>query len=128
MFRDAFDFSRKCQECQRAGGRLKKAALPLHPLIIKVPFQQWGLDIVGPITPASSQQHKYILTATDYFTRWVEAIPLRLVNSEQVISFLDSFIITRFGVPESLIFDNATYFSSVKLTEYALEKGIKLKY
>ena len=45
-----------------------------------------------------------------------------------MISFLDSFIITRFGVPESLIFDNATYFSSVKLTEYALEIGIKLKY
>ena len=51
-----------------------------------------------------------------------------MVNSEQVISFLDSFIITRFGVPKSLIFDNATYFSSIKLTEYALEKGIKLKY
>ena len=51
-----------------------------------------------------------------------------MVNSEQVISFLDSFIITRFGVPESLIFDNETYFSSVKLMEYALEKGIKLKY
>ena len=31
-------------------------------------------------------------------------------------------------MPESLIFDNATYFSSIKLTEYALEKGIKLKY
>ena len=45
-----------------------------------------------------------------------------------MISFLYSFIITRFGVPESLIFGNATYFSSVKLTEYALEKGIKLKY
>ena len=51
-----------------------------------------------------------------------------MVNSEQVITFLDSFIVTRFGVTESLIFDNATYFSSVKLTEYALEKGIKLKY
>ena len=51
-----------------------------------------------------------------------------MVNSEQVISFLDSFIVTRFGVPESLIFDNATDFSSVKLTKYALEKGIKLKY
>ena len=106
---------------------MKKAVLPLQPVIIEVPFQQWGLDIVGPITPPSSQQYKYILIATNYFTRWVEAIPLRVVNSEQGISFLDSFIITRFGVPESLIFDNATYFSSVKLTEYALEKGIKLK-
>ena len=55
LFKDAYAFARKCQECQRAGGRLKKAALPLQPVIIEVPFQQWGLYIVGPITPASSQ-------------------------------------------------------------------------
>ena len=76
LFKDAYAFARKCQECQRADERLKKAALPLQPVIVEVPFKQWGLDIVGPITPASSQHHKYILTATDYFTRWVEAIPL----------------------------------------------------
>ena len=54
LFKDAYAFARKCQECQRAGDRLKKAALPLQPVIIEVPFQQWGLDIVGPITLASS--------------------------------------------------------------------------
>ena len=42
------------EECQRAGDRLKKATLPLQLVIIEVPFQQWGLDIVGPIAPASS--------------------------------------------------------------------------
>jgi hypothetical protein len=51
-----------------------------------------------------------------------------MINENQVISFLDSFIITRFGIPESLVFDNAKYFSSLKLTEYALEKNIKIKY
>ena len=35
---------------------------------------------------------------------------------------------TRFGVPISLVFDNATYFSSIKLTAFAHEKGIKLHY
>jgi hypothetical protein len=45
-----------------------------------------------------------------------------------VISFLESHIITRFGVPESLVFDNAKYFSSLKLTEFSLERNIKVKY
>jgi len=45
-----------------------------------------------------------------------------------VISFLDSFIITRFGIPESLDFDNAKYFSSLKLTKYAFDKNVKIKY
>ena len=35
---------------------------------------------------------------------------------------------TRFGVPISLVFYNASYFSSIKLTEFASEKGIKLNY
>ena len=35
---------------------------------------------------------------------------------------------TRFGVPISLVFDNASYFSSIKITEFAYEKGIKLHY
>jgi hypothetical protein len=45
-----------------------------------------------------------------------------------VIYFLESHIITRFGVPNSLVFENEKYFSSLKLTEYALEKNIKIKY
>ena len=35
---------------------------------------------------------------------------------------------TRFGVPISLVFDNATYFSSIRLTIFSHEKGIKLHY
>ena len=42
--------------------------------------------------------------------------------------FLESCIITRFGVPESLVFYNASYFSSTELTEFALEKGIRFRY
>jgi transposase InsO family protein len=45
-----------------------------------------------------------------------------------VISFLNSNIITRFGIPECLVFDNASYFSSLEMSDFALEKGIKLKY
>ena len=66
--------------------------------------------------------------ATDYFTRWVEAIPLHKVNEDAVMDFLQDHIMTRFGVPVSLVFYNATYFSSIRLTAFAHEKGIKLHY
>jgi transposase InsO family protein len=68
------------------------------------------------------------VTATDYFTRWSEATALRTVNTSQVIVFLNSNIITRFSIPDCLVFDNVSYFSSLKMSEFALEKGIKLKY
>jgi hypothetical protein len=55
--------------------REKKVAFPLQPVIIEHPFQQWGLDVIGEINPNSSQLHKYILTTTDYFTRWTKQSP-----------------------------------------------------
>jgi len=128
LFRDAHTFARKCTKCQKCAGRFKKAALPLQPVLIEEPFQQWGLDIIGPINLSSSAQHKYILTATDYFTKWAEVIPLRVINANQVVSFLDTHIVSRFGLPEVLVFDNASYFNSADLTEFTLDKGIKLRY
>jgi hypothetical protein len=85
-------------------------------------FKQWGLDIIGEITPSSSKQHKYILTATDYFTKWAEAIPLTHVNEKVVIQFIEQQLITRFGVPSTLVFDNAAYLSSTLLTDFSMEK------
>ena len=40
--------------------------------------------------------------------------------------FLQDHIMTRFGVPISLVFYNASY--SIRLTAFANEKGIKLHY
>lgn len=85
-------------------------------------------QVTGPINPPSSQQHQFIIIATDYFTQWSEATALRAVNTNQVIAFLNSNIITRFGIPDCLVFDNASYFSSLDMSEFSLEKGIKLKY
>ena len=96
--------------------------------MITEPFKQWGIDIIGEIKPNSSLQQKYILTTVDYFTKWVEAIPLCKANEEAVMDFLQDHIMTRFGVPISLVFYNATYFSCIRLTAFADERGIKLHY
>jgi hypothetical protein len=103
-------------------GREKRAAIPLQLVTVSRPFEQWGLDIIGEITPRSSKLHKYILTAIEYFTKWEEAIPLTHVNDKVVIQFIEQQLITRFGVPSVLVFDNATYFSSTLLKEFSLEK------
>jgi transposase InsO family protein len=50
------------------------------------------------------------------------------VNTSQVIAFLNSNIITHFSIPNCLVFHNTSYFSSLDMSEFSLEKGIKLKY
>jgi hypothetical protein len=122
LFRDAHDMARKCATCQNVAGKVKKPTFPLHPVTVDQPFQQWGLDVISPINPTSSLQHKYILKATYYFTKWFESIPLRVINTNQVISFLETQIISRFKILESLVFDNASYFSSMDLNVFSMEK------
>ena len=128
LFRDAHAHVRKCEECQKSVGREKRPTLPLQPVGVQNSFQQWGVDVIGEIHPASSGQHNYIITTTNYFTRWSEAAVLRQINENQVIAFLIENIISRFGIPNYIVFDNAKYFSSIKMTEFALEYGIKLKH
>jgi hypothetical protein len=80
--------------------------MPLVPVKTEAPFQQWGLDFIGEINPHSSAQHRWILTATDYFTKWVEAIPTRRASDLVVIDFLEENILSRFSFPQNTITDN----------------------
>ena len=62
---------------------------------------------IGEINPTSSNQHRWILTATDYFSKWVEAIPVKQTMNYIAIEFLISNILSKFGFPNKLVPDNA---------------------
>ena len=48
----------------------------LHPVPVTSPWYHIGIDFVGPITPLSRSGNRFILTMSDYFTKWVEAVAL----------------------------------------------------
>lgn len=100
---------RICEKCAFFIGKKSLAALPLHPIKVDQPFYQWGLDFIGPINPPSSSSHKWILVATYYFTRLIEAIALKDATKTSVVEFLDN-IVTRFGAPSTIKSDNARAF------------------
>nr|KYP49585.1 Integrase catalytic domain-containing protein KIAA1305 family [Cajanus cajan] len=99
MIKDCIEFAKSCKECQKHGPIQKVPASELHSIIKPWPFRGWEIDIIGQIHPASSKNHKYILVAIDYFTKWVEAIPLKEVEQKDIIDFVEDHIITRFGIP-----------------------------
>jgi hypothetical protein len=71
----------------------------LHPIIKPCPFCGWALDFVDQIYPALSKGHRFVLVATDYFTKWMEAVPLKNTTQREVIHFISKHIIHRFGIP-----------------------------
>jgi len=46
------------------------------------------MDMIGQINPPFSKFHQWVLAVTDYFTKWVEAVPMRSVASEDVINYV----------------------------------------
>lgn len=108
-----FDIQKKatsCHKCQIFEGKKKLLPLPLRTIFVEIPFQQWGLDFIGEIHPASFSQHKWILTATNYFTKWIEAIPTRQASDAVILKFLENNILARFGCLRKIITDNAVAF------------------
>jgi hypothetical protein len=54
LFKDAHALSWKCVICQKVAGWVKKEDFPLQHVTVDAPFQQWGIDIIGPNNPLSS--------------------------------------------------------------------------
>lgn len=82
-----------------------------NPVLALEPFLKWGMDFVGPFKLAAKKQteNKYILVATDYCTKWVEAIALRDNKATSVAKFLYNNIMTRFGCPVELVSDQGVH-------------------
>lgn len=77
MFRYVYKNVVAFHQCQIFEGKRKLLSLPLKPVFVEAPFQQWGLDFIGEIHPTSSGQHRWILTTIGYLIKWIEAILTR---------------------------------------------------
>ena len=85
--------------------------MPHHPVLPPEPFQKWGLDFVGLVKPSTMRtRNRYIIVATDYFTKWVEAKALRDNTAASTEKNLYECIWCRYGCPIKLISDQGGHF------------------
>ena len=124
---DAKDIVRTCNACQRFATRPHALAAELNPIPLAWPFAQWGLDMVGKLPKSSPGGHVYLLVAVDKFTKWIEATPVTTQDGTAAVNFIKS-IVFRFGVPNSIITDNGTNFTSVEFKGFCEDLGIQLKF
>ena len=69
-----------------------------------------------------------MLVGIDYFTKWVEAEPLANIRDVDAKKFAWKNIVTRFGVPRTLILDNGLQFDNKSFRRYCCDLGITNKY
>ena len=75
----------------------------------------------------ASAQRKFLLVATDYFTKWVEAEPLATITEKKVEGMVWKDIICRFGIPRILNTDHGTQFDSEAFRGFCQRWGIRLR-
>ena len=95
----------------------------LNPISSPWPFAQWGLDILGPF-PRATGNRRFVLVAIDYFTKWAEAKALTNIRDVDVKKFEWKNIVTRFGVPNTLISNNGLQFDSRAFRDFYCDLGI----
>uniref|UniRef100_A0A1A8R460 Gypsy retrotransposon integrase-like protein 1 n=1 Tax=Nothobranchius rachovii TaxID=451742 RepID=A0A1A8R460_9TELE len=97
----------ECDHCQRVGPPLKVVET-LDCIKVSGVWELVGMDLTGPL-PQTPSGYKYILTATDYFSKWVEAFPLKTKSAEEVSQTLCT-IFYRHGCPLRILTDQGQEF------------------
>ncbi|XP_042437207.1 uncharacterized protein LOC122023191 [Zingiber officinale] len=94
----------------------------LRTSIVSCPFDQWGMDIVGPF-PMAPNQRRLLLVAVDYISKWVEAEALARITEDAVIQFLWKNILCRFGIPHKLVSEQW----KTEVVNREIVRGLKIK-
>lgn len=114
MTRDIEMFVRRCRTCQECLNTPAKE--PLIPIEIpELPWKKVGSDIF-------EIKKKYFLIIVDYYSNYVEVCQLPNISSNSVIMSTKD-IFSRHGIPETLISDNGTQYSSREFKMFAREWG-----
>ena len=112
----------RCAARKMGGARKRKAALRKH--ITGEPFARIGIDISGPYN-VTDEGNRYILVVSDYFTKWVEAYPLKDMEAKTVAETLVEGFICRMGVPMIIHSDQGRNFESKLFQQMCALFGIK---
>ncbi|XP_026396328.1 uncharacterized protein LOC113290961 [Papaver somniferum] len=84
-----------------------KCTFPTFPSSFVALGTLWNTSkyIVGSLH-VGSRQRRYLIVATEYFTKWVEEAALRYIRDRDVFRFIYEHIICRFGIPAAIVSDN----------------------
>jgi ribonuclease HI len=115
--KDVESYVKSCELCQIFK---RQHGLPyghLHSIPVSFVFENMHIDMIGPVT-TTTNGNKYIITATDAFSKWAFARPLKNITTTEVIRFIEEAIVSIHGEPKNIITDRGVQFRSKQWENY----------
>ena len=108
---------RSCKPCLE--GKSCPGKAPIHPWIWPTrPFQRVHVDFAGPF------QGSMFLLLLDAHSKWPEIYQMKSTTVQKTITILKHIFATH-GIPEQLVTDNGSQFTSREFMKFMTNNGIK---
>jgi hypothetical protein len=126
MVADVQTHLKTCNECRRT-----KTLFKLQPeLQCLPPAKLWDrvhVDTLGPLPATRLQQNKYLFVACCAGSKYLEAQAFKEVNTRNWCRFLAD-IFSRWGVCNTIVSDNATYYTNSELQSFLKSLGVQHRF
>lgn len=112
MRKEVEDYVRTCDLCQHF--KNPKGLPPgfLNSIPVSRIFENLHIDMMGPLKSTIGRANRYIITATDAFSKWAFAFPCQHISTTIIIRFVEERIISVHGSPVNIITDRGSQFTS----------------
>ena len=123
------EFVNNCQDCIKAKPvKPNTVTPPLEPVYdpCNGPEDVLEIELVGELPRSNGYSH--ILTACDYFWRYLFAIPIRKLDTKSVVDALLDIFTKHTYVPKHIITDKCSAFTSQVIKELIDKAGIKVSH
>ena len=102
----------QCDNCGANKTPPKTPRAPLGEMRIGAPMDRLATDILGPL-PTTPRGNRYVLIVTDYFSNWVEVLPIPDQTAETTAEVILNEVIGRYGCPLDIHSDQGPNYAGI---------------
>ncbi|XP_053698701.1 uncharacterized protein LOC128745649 [Sabethes cyaneus] len=111
------EVKRTCQSClvcqmSKASNQNSTPPMAEQKKMAQYPWQFLAMDYVGPLPASGKARNTCLLVVTDLFSKFVIVQPFRQATAESLVNFVENSLFLLFGVPEVILSDNGSQFTS----------------
>ena len=122
IYRDVANYVKTCEICQQCKVPQLAPAGLMAKRVINRPWASVSSDAMGHYQ-RTTKGNNYLLVFTDSFTKWVELVPVRVINGKILTREIKETIFLRYGVCDEFISDNSSEFDNKDVTKLLDEYG-----